>query len=201
MRPGRTGEGGSPWAAQAWRGAQHCPIDCLSRSSRRPAPLLLQDADAPALHWQLLLQAPAVALGPARPRPRALKPCCSLLVNTRGRGGLRRDTSHSDWTDVNTASRPPALLPGAPAQDPVSVSNCKYHLAPRLNSWASDLMGLTGPKGVRKGRGPLPPVQPRNPNCEYNVGTSLAPRSPSRPLLKILFLMTKWLCAMDINVL
>lgn len=156
------------WTAPAKpgrRGIQRGPPDCLSRSPRRPAPLLLQDADAPPLHWQLLFQAPAVALGPAPPRPRALKPCCSLLVNTRGRGGRERGTSHSDRTDVNTASRPPSSRAPRPfpppsrrpCPGPISVSKCKYHFAPRLNSRASDLMGLIVQKGVRKGRGgPLP---------------------------------------------
>lgn len=110
VRLGSEGEGNG-WTTPVKPGrlgTQRGPLDCLSRSPRRPAPLLLQDADAPPLHWQLLLQAPAVALGSARPRPCALKPCCSLLVNNRGRGGRERGTSHLDRTDVNTASRPPS---------------------------------------------------------------------------------------------
>ena len=53
-------------------------------------------------------------------------------------------------------------------------------------SRTSDLIGLTGPKWVRKGRGRLfPPAQPQNPNCEYSGVTLLALQSPSPPLLKL----------------
>ena len=154
------------------RGAQHGAIDCISRSPRRPAPFLLQDADAPALHWQLLLQAPSVALGPAQPRPRALKPCCSLLVNTRGRGGRERDTSHSDRTDVNTASRPPALLPRAsalpaPSWEPETRTQSAFPIVnttlPHGSTPGIGSHGLNGPKGVKKGRGASPPCTASEP--------------------------------------
>lgn len=188
-------------AGEERRGTQHGPSNCLSRSPRRPAPLLLQDVDAPALHWQLLLQAPAVALGPARPRPRALKPCCSLPVNTRGRGGRERDNKPFGPDQCKYSLLPAHSPPGRPQP----LLRFQMYIPPR----PTDKLRGIGPHGVNwtKGRkkgetGASPfPVQPWNPNCEYNVATSLAPPSPSRPLLKLLFLITKWLCAMDINVL
>lgn len=95
---------GDPGGEEQWGGrpARRPTGPVFCRSPRRPPPLLLQDADAPPLHRQLLLQAPAIALGrlePTRPQAMLLSRC-----KYPGRGGPERGTSHSDPVIVQKAA-------------------------------------------------------------------------------------------------